>query len=156
MAGDHNSGGPLPPDYPSGQTRGNPQRPAHPLARPLLTTDLSADIAGLQSEEGWRHGRHTAKTLVKEPGLRIVLIAMPAGTRMGEHRAPGALSIHTLVGEVSLHVLGETIGLPAGRLLALEPHVAHDVEARAESAILLTVAWPVRPPADAPGQGEPA
>jgi hypothetical protein len=31
---------------------------------------------------------------------------------------------------------------PAGQVLMLDPDVAHDVEALAESAFLLTIAWP--------------
>ncbi len=63
---------------------------------------------------------------------------------MEEHRAPGRLSIQTLTGHVRLQVLDQTIDLPAGHVLALDPDVAHDVEALDESAFLLTIAWPAR------------
>lgn len=34
----------------------------------------------------WFKTRHTAKTLVKHPDFRIVLIALKSGTRIGKHR----------------------------------------------------------------------
>ena len=35
----------------------------------------------------------------------------------------------------------ETVDLPAGRLLALDRNIKHDVEAAVDSAFLLTIAW---------------
>ncbi len=61
---------------------------------------------------------------------------------MEEHRAPGRLSLQTLTGRLRLQVHDQTIDLPAGHVLVLDPDVAHDVEALEESAFLLTIAWP--------------
>jgi len=143
METDH-TGGPYSTEYPAGQTHGNPERPMHQVARALLTFDLFGEVERLRGEESWRQSMRNAKTLVKEPDLRIVLIVMRQGGRMEEHRAPGRLSIQTLTGHVRLQVLDQTIDLPAGHVLALDPDVAHDVEALDESAFLLTIAWPAR------------
>ncbi|MDQ2831121.1 MAG: hypothetical protein M3Y74_18995, partial [Chloroflexota bacterium] len=80
MAIDH-TGGPSPADYPAGETRGSAQRPAHPLARALLTFDLFGEVERLHAEEGWRQGTRNAKTLVKEPDLRVIVIALRRGGR---------------------------------------------------------------------------
>ena len=143
METDH-TGGPYSTEYPAGQTHGNPERPMHQVARALLTFDLFGEVERIHTEESWRQSMRNAKTLVKEPDLRIVLIVMRQGGRMEEHRAPGRLSIQTLTGHVRLQVLDQTIDLPAGHVLALDPDVAHDVEALDESAFLLTIAWPAR------------
>ncbi len=143
METDH-TGGPYSTDYPVGQTHGSPERRMHEVARSSLTFDLAEEVERLRTEESWRQGTRNAKTLVKEPDLRIVLIVMRQGARMEEHRAPGRLSIQTLTGHLRLQVLGQTIDLPAGHVLALDPDVAHDVEALDESAFLLTIAWPAR------------
>ncbi len=143
METDH-TGGPSSTTYPAGQTHGNPERPMHQVAGALLTFDLFGEVERLRGEESWRQSMRNAKTLVKEPDLRIVLIVMRKGGRMEEHRAPGRLSIQTLTGHVRLHVLDQTIDLPAGHVLALDPDVAHDVEALDESAFLLTIAWDAR------------
>jgi len=143
METDH-TGGPYSTDYPAGQTHGNPERPMHQVARALLTFDLFGEVERIHTEESWRQSMRNAKTLVKEPDLRIVLIVMRQGGRMEEHRAPGRISIQTLTGRLRLQVLDQTIELPAGHVLALDPDVAHDVEALDESAFLLTIAWPAR------------
>ena len=67
---------------------------------------------------------------------------MKAGTRMGEHRAEGRISIHTLQGRICVHLRDQKLELPAGRLLALDCGLHHDVEALEESAFLLTISWP--------------
>jgi quercetin dioxygenase-like cupin family protein len=141
MQADH-TGGPYSTAYPAGQTHGSPERPMHHVGRSLLTFDLTAEVERLQTEESWRQGTRNAKTLVKESDLRIVVIVMRQGRRMEEHRAPGRLSIQTLTGRLRLHALDQTIDLAAGQVLVLDPDVAHDVEALAESAFLLTIAWP--------------
>jgi len=138
----NHTGGPSSTAYPAGQTHGSPERPMHQVARSLLTFDLSVEVERLQTEESWRQGTRNAKTLVREPDLRIVVIVMRQGGRMEEHRAPGHISIQTLTGRLRLHALDQTIDLPAGHVLALDPDVAHDVEALDESAFLLTIAWP--------------
>lgn len=114
----------------------------HQMARARLTFDLGAELERLRAEGGWQQGTRNAKTLVKEPDLRIVVIVMRQGGRMEEHQAPGRISIQTLAGRLRLHVLGETIDLTVGQVLVLDPDVAHDVEALEESAFLLTIAWP--------------
>lgn len=118
------------------------ERPGQHLADPLLTLDLTAELARLHDEETWqRAGRH-ARTLVKDADLRVVLIALGAGVRMEEHHAPGRITIQTIVGRLTLRVAGRTVDLPAGHLLTLAPALPHDVEAQEESAFLLTIAWP--------------
>ncbi len=141
METDH-TGGPLSSAYPAGQTHGSPERPMHQVARALLTFDLAAEVQRLRAEEGWQQGTRHAKTLVKEPDFRLVLISIRRDGQMEEHRAPGRISIQTLTGRLRLHVLDETIDLTAGQMLVLDPDVAHDVEALEDSAFLLTIAWP--------------
>ena len=73
--------------------------------------------------------------------LRVLLIAIKGGTRIAEHHANETTSIHAISGHLRLHVPDGTIELPAGRLLLLEPGVNHDVEAAADSALVLTLGW---------------
>jgi len=110
-----------------------------------LTFDLSKEVELLKTEETWRSGVRNAKTLLKDAELRIVVILMRQGARMEEHRAPGRTSIQTLTGCLRLKIDDKEIDLPAGQVLMLDRDVAHDVEARDESAFLLTIAWPPSP-----------
>jgi len=121
---------------------GDTARPGMHLADPLQALDLMVELGRLHDEETWqRTGRH-ARTLVKDADLRVVLIALRAGSRMEEHHAPGRITIQTLVGRLTLRVRGQTVDLPVGHLLTLGPAIPHDVEAQEESAFLLTIAWP--------------
>jgi quercetin dioxygenase-like cupin family protein len=50
--------------------------------------------------------------------------------------------VHTLSGHIRLRLPQQVVDLPAGHLLTLDRSVPHDVEAREESAFLLTLSWP--------------
>lgn len=123
--------------------------PAPTIATALARTpvfDLAAELARLRAEGGpdWHQSGRQARTLLKEADLRVVLIALRPGARMEEHHAPGPITIQALEGALRVHVAGQAIDLPAGRLLALARHVPHDVEALEESALLLTIGMPDR------------
>ena len=62
--------------------------------------------------------------------------------RLHEHKAAGSICVQANAGHIRMHVEGKVFDLPAGHLLALEPAIAHDVEALEDSAFLLTIAWP--------------
>lgn len=111
------------------------------LAAPLLTFDLEREIQQLRSEGRWQSG-HTAKTLVKFPNLRVVLVVMKSGGRLEKHRTEGRISLQTLAGRISVRTGEQSVDLSAGQMLALEQDVTHDVEAAMAGAFLLTIAWP--------------
>jgi len=113
------------------------------LADPVQQFDLAKEIEQLRTKESWgRETGRSSETLVKQQDFRVVLILMKANTRMDEHRAEGRISIHTLHGRICVHVQDQKLELPAGRLLALDCGLHHDVEALEESAFLLTISWP--------------
>lgn len=116
-------------------------QPRH-LDAPVLRLELARDVDELRRAESWRTRGHNAKTLVKAPNLRVVLIAFRAGASLGEHRAPGPITLQTLSGHLRLKLPGQVVEAPAGSLLALEQTLPHDVEAREDSVLLLTVSWP--------------
>ena len=106
--------------------------------------DLVSIDAEMRREDAFQREGHTARTLVREEDLRIVLVVMKAGARIAEHRAKDTASVYTLSGHVRLKLPDKTCDLPAGRLLVLERGLRHDVEAVAESAFLLTLGWQAR------------
>lgn len=118
------------------------QRLPEATGSPYLSFDLQAELHRLRTEDHpWQAGRN-AKTLVKYPNFRILLIGLRAGAHMAEHHAAGAISVQTISGHVLIRAAGRAFDLPEGQLLALEREIPHDVEALAESAILVTIAWP--------------
>ena len=117
----------------------SPRRAAHLLVGPVLSFDLAQELAVLQQEVSWQRGDRNARTLVEEPGLRIVLTVLKAGARIREHRTDRPVVIQALKGYVRVEAPDETIDLLAGRLMTLQPGVPHDLEALELSAFLLTV-----------------
>jgi quercetin dioxygenase-like cupin family protein len=100
--------------------------------------DLPAEIDRLRDETVW--SGHSARKLVDYDDLRVVLIALHANARMGQHRHGGRVSIHVLEGHVQVTVAEWMFDLRAGGLLTLDRNVAHDVEAVKASAFLVTMA----------------
>lgn len=103
--------------------------------------DLQSEISALESHKPWPQGM-TSKTLLKTDDLRIVLIVMQAGARMNEHHSDGRISMQVLRGAIRTRVQDQVVDLSSGRMLALDRSILHDVEAREDSAFLLTIAWP--------------
>jgi quercetin dioxygenase-like cupin family protein len=95
----------------------------------------------LVREEAYARKGHTARTLVREPGLRVVLFAMKAGARIAEHSVDEAATVHVLSGQLRLRLPSGAVELGADQLLLLERAVPHDVEALADARFLLTLGW---------------
>ena len=122
--------------------RTRPARDPHPVNGTALKFDLQAEAAALVEEPTWRARGHNAKTLVKHPDFRVVLIALKAGSRMSEHKTDHCVTIHALEGRLRLHVPGGApLELAQGELLALEQTVLHDIEALADSVFVLSLGW---------------
>jgi quercetin dioxygenase-like cupin family protein len=107
----------------------------------VSSLDLASELAGSREHKPWPSGLHS-KLLFKADDLRLVLITMETGARIKEHHADGSISIHVLEGALRIHVEAQAQDLHAGQILTLAPGIKHDVEARADSAFLLTISWP--------------
>ena len=136
----------LRPPRSAGQTSDSPQRPGQRMHAEALTFDLAAECDLLRGEESWQRGDRNAKTLVKEPGFRVVLVALRAGAHLAEHAVHEQATVQVLTGHLTIHVAGRRLDVRAGGLVSLEPRVNHDVEALEESAVLLTIAAERRRP----------
>lgn len=118
------------------------QRAPEPTGSPLLCFGLTSELERLRTEDHpWQAGRN-AKIVVKYPNLRVLLIGLRPGAHLTEHHAAGPVSIQVVSGHVLARAAGKVFDLQEGQLLALEAQVPHDVEALAESAVLVTIAWP--------------
>ncbi|QGQ19468.1 cupin [Cellulomonas sp. JZ18] len=96
----------------------------------LVTTHL--DLARADA-----HGR-SAELVVHDGELRQTVIALTAGTELGEHASPPAASLQALVGRVRVHVGDEVQQeVAAGELWTLT-HERHSVLALEDSVVLLT------------------
>ena len=119
---------------PSGEAR-----PAVRLSRPVIEVDLNRHLADIRAGDAYRGADHAAETLVKEPGLRLVLIALKDGGRMREHRAHTSITVQVVEGMVRFEVDNRTIQLTPGAVLAVDADLPHNLEAIGDSAVLLTI-----------------
>ncbi len=108
--------------------------------RPAALVDLSAETAALHALGAWGRGK-SAKRLTNFPNFRVNLIALKAGSSLGEHHNPGRVAIQPVSGHIRVQADGQSFDVPVGKLVVLDRDVLHDVEALEESAFLVTVAF---------------
>ncbi|MEV0321422.1 cupin [Streptomyces sp. NPDC050658] len=82
------------------------------------------------------HGR-SAELLVRDGPLRQSVIALTAGTELGEHEAPVAATLFVLRGRVRVTASGGDLELAGGEF-ACVPHERHGLTALEDSAVVLT------------------
>jgi quercetin dioxygenase-like cupin family protein len=121
---------------------GSSRRPDPQLTGAALPFDLDGEVRELRLEETWTRTGQNAKTLVKHPDFRIVLIVLRAGAHIREHEADARVSIQCLSGHLRLSLPGEAVDLRAKHMIVLDKSVPHEVEALRESALLLSISWP--------------
>ena len=107
----------------------------------ISSLDLAGELVDSKEHKPWKSGLYS-KLLLKADDMRLVFIAMETGAKLKEHHADGSVSIHALEGKLCVHVHAQAHDLHAGQILALAPGIKHDVEAREDSAFLLTISWP--------------
>jgi quercetin dioxygenase-like cupin family protein len=119
------------------------EEPRSPVSTggPILEFDLPTAVMQLKLESSWS-GHRNARTLVKHRDCRIVLLDMEPGAHMVRHQTRGTVVIQVVSGHIKVHVFDEVFDVPVGRIISLDPHLSHDVEAVEESALLITIAWP--------------
>jgi quercetin dioxygenase-like cupin family protein len=121
----------------------NPTRSERPNAVTLNRYDLGGQFTKLRADAPIRkHGRDSF-TLVRDPGMDVVLTVLNAGTHLSKHTAPGPISVLVLEGRIAFTAHGQRLELGPHCLVTLPTHVPHEVEALEESAILITIASPV-------------
>ena len=89
------------------------------LDAPLLTFDIPTLLAQLKHEDLWRTGKRNAMTLLKDRGLRVVLIVMHASTAIPSHQAESPLSVQVVEGRLQVRTDAEPVTLKKGHMLAL-------------------------------------
>jgi quercetin dioxygenase-like cupin family protein len=114
-------------------------RPAVRLSRPVIEVDVNRHLAEIRAGDAYHGADHAAETLMKEPGLRLVLIALKDGGHMNDHRAHTSITVQVVEGMVRFEVGGRIIQLTPGLVLAVDADMPHRLEAVGDSAVLLTM-----------------
>jgi quercetin dioxygenase-like cupin family protein len=138
----------------TGATHGSTERASRWLAESTLSFDLGDEVRQLLEEDGWRKTGHTAKTLVKEADLRVVLVALRHGVAMDPHQASGPITIQAISGKLRVDLPQQHVNLVAGQFVALEAALRHAVTALEDGVFLLTMAWRGHAASDGPSPAQ--
>jgi len=112
----------------------------HRLKGKALEFEVAAEMSDLVRRVKGNRSKRTAKTLVKEGPLRVLLVALDEGGGLEEHSVDGPFSVQCLLGRAVVRVEGEAHELSTGDLLVVDTSVPHDVQAKEASALLITMA----------------
>lgn len=121
------------------QAKNENNLPSRHLTDSTIVLDLESQLKEIKLEEAMQRNGHSARTLVKYPNFRIVLIAIKKGACIPKHKADGAISIQVLQGQIHLLIARHPVNLSSGHLLALDQSFPHDIEAMEDSAFLLSI-----------------
>ncbi|MFD2163756.1 cupin domain-containing protein [Paradesertivirga mongoliensis] len=119
-----------------------PQRSAgeRTLDAEMVVLDLNTAQNQIKSEAAWHNSDRNAITLLKNEGLRIVLIALHAEAELKAHKAPGIITVQVLDGHINFKTDKLESGLRKGEMLTLQTGITHSVFAVTEAVFLLTIA----------------
>jgi quercetin dioxygenase-like cupin family protein len=127
-------------DMPMGTDAGETARAqAHHVTDSLVEVDLVTELEALRASDSYQVADHAAKTIAKQPGIRVVLIALKRGGHMHEHHADWAITVQGVHGHVEFIVGERAVVLTPGRLLTVAAGMPHHVTGIDESAVLLTI-----------------
>lgn len=104
----------------------------------VLVRHLSQDEMMIDRELLAQRGR-TARTIVKEGPVRLVLMALSPGGDLPAHRTDGPVTIHVTDGEVIFRAFSEEYHLMTGDVLVFAAGVEHSASTETGCVFLLTV-----------------
>ena len=123
--------------HPSG--RDPRTRPAERISAPVITLNLEIELKALRDSDSYKRNDHASATIVNRPGLGMVLIALPKGGHLAEHRTVRPITLRVLEGTIQVSLEDRTIEMVRGDLTALAPNIKHEVTGIEDSAFLLTM-----------------
>lgn len=83
--------------------------------------------------------RIVTSVVIETSFSKEIRILLKNGQVMKEHKAPFPITVHVLSGEIDFGVEGVNHLLKAGAIISLEGNVKHDLTAKADSVVRLTL-----------------
>ena len=97
------------------------------------------DLKSFKNEVEFDATRVKTKVLIETSFSKEIQILMHGGQVMKEHKTPYPILIHLLDGNIDLGVQGEIISMKVGDIIALEGDIPHDLTAKENAIIRLTL-----------------
>ena len=114
-------------------------RPADRVSASVITLNLESELKALRASASYKRNDHASATLVNRPGLGSVLVALPKGGLLKEHRASRPILVTVLEGKVRLELKDRAIAMGPGDVAALAPGMVHTVIGIEDGAFLLAM-----------------
>ncbi len=96
-------------------------------------------ITSLLKELNYLENRPAVTLLIESEFSKEIRIAMKQGQRMKEHQTPHPIVIQVVKGAVDFGVEGKVFDLITGDILTLEGSVPHDLYAKKDSILRLSL-----------------
>ena len=96
-------------------------RPAERLGAPVIHLELDHVLELLRASDSYRAADHAATTILKRPGIRVLLVALQIGGQMHEHHTDAPITVQVLEGCVRFDVDGHTLELHRGHFCKRGP-----------------------------------
>ena len=97
------------------------------------------NIESFNEELNYNDDRIVTKVILETSFSKEIRILLKHGQIMKEHKAPFPIVIHVLDGEIDFGVEGELRTLSKGSIIALGSNIPHDLTAREDSIVRLTL-----------------
>jgi quercetin dioxygenase-like cupin family protein len=124
------------------QQAGHTYLRSHQVSGDVMQMDLDAERASILEAARSAPVGHTAKTLVKDGPIRVVLVGLKSGATLREHKAEGPVTIQALQGEALVSSGSDKETLSVVSLLVFGADIPHTVDASSDCVLLLTIAMP--------------
>jgi quercetin dioxygenase-like cupin family protein len=103
---------------------------------PLLIFDIPAQLVQIKREETRQKETRNDMTLLNGQRLRVMFVAMRAGTVIQSHQDDSPISLQVIEAVLKFSIDRQTLTLRQGQLPTLQAGILHGVEAVGESAFL--------------------
>src|SRR5437660_376467 len=108
------------------------------LVGPAIEFSVNDEVNPLKQEPEWISGSRNSVTLVNTVNLSIVLTALRKNATRCVHGIEGPITLQVLSGSINFGVPGQPRTLEAGKVIALNKGIPHNIQALEDSGFLLT------------------
>lgn len=105
----------------------------------LIENVVHAEAFELMGQVEYEKGKISSRTLAKQPGVNMTLMAFDAGEGVSTHAAPGDAMAYILDGEAEITIDGKVGIASAGQALVMPSGIPHAVKAVTAFKMLLIV-----------------